>query len=159
MTNMSEAVQISAANDRRKASLANLRPWKPGQSGNPTGIQGEGYREVLRLARDAAPEAARRLIELTRSPDERISLVASQAVLERAYGKPREMVADEPPPPIDVSSLNAEQVSLLQQAVTLAAQALGEVVVGGTIEGKADNFRPRRLNRSRNRAAFVGWPH
>jgi len=44
------------------ALAANL--WQPGQSGNPSGHSGE-YGEAMRLARQAAPDAVRRLIELT----------------------------------------------------------------------------------------------
>jgi hypothetical protein len=33
----------------------------------------------------------RRLIELTNSPDERVALMAADKVLERAWGKPKEM--------------------------------------------------------------------
>jgi hypothetical protein len=44
----------------------------------------------MMLARQAAPDAVRRLIELMRSEDERVASVACNAVLERAFGKPKE---------------------------------------------------------------------
>ena len=37
--------------------------WRPGQSGNPSGHSGE-YGEAMRLARQAAPRAILRLMEL-----------------------------------------------------------------------------------------------
>ncbi len=63
--------------------------WKPGQSGNPTGLSG-AYGEAISLARLAAPDAVRRLVELMHSDDERVAVVACNSVLDRALGKPRE---------------------------------------------------------------------
>ena len=42
----------------------------------------------MRLARQAAPKAVRRLIELMGSEDERVAAVACNAILDRAFGKP-----------------------------------------------------------------------
>jgi len=48
----------------------------------------------MKLARDAAPpDAVRRLIELMDSRDERVSVVACNSLLDRAFGKPK--VAEE----------------------------------------------------------------
>ena len=62
---------------------------QPGQSGNPSGHSG-GYGETIRLARQAASDAVRRLFELTQSEDERVAAVACNATLDRAFGKPKE---------------------------------------------------------------------
>lgn len=64
--------------------------FKPGQSGNPSGNKGTDYGDVIRLAREASPRAIQRLVELMESDDERVALLASQALLDRAYGKSRE---------------------------------------------------------------------
>ena len=58
-----------------------------GQSGNPTGFSG-AYGEAVRLARQAAPYAVRRLIALMDSEDERVAAVACNSILDRAFGKP-----------------------------------------------------------------------
>lgn len=63
--------------------------WKPGQSGNPSGLSGL-YGETVKLAREAAPAAIRRLIELTASEGERVTSVACNSALERAFGKPKD---------------------------------------------------------------------
>ena len=68
------------------------RMWQPGQSGNPAGHSGE-YGATIRLAQRAAPKAMRRLIELMDSEDERVAAVACNAILDRAFGKPK--VAEE----------------------------------------------------------------
>src|SRR5260370_37613443 len=62
--------------------------WKPGQGGNPSGHSGE-YGEVLKLARALSVRALERLGELIESEDERVAVVAANAVLDRALGKPR----------------------------------------------------------------------
>ena len=62
--------------------------WKPGQTGNPKGFSGL-YGEAVRLAQAAAPDAVRRLIELMNSEDDRVAVVACNAILDRALGKPK----------------------------------------------------------------------
>ena len=42
----------------------------------------------MELARQAAPDAVRRLVELMNSEDERVAAVACNAILDRAFGKP-----------------------------------------------------------------------
>jgi hypothetical protein len=65
------------------------KQFKPGQSGNRTGNKGSTYGEVVQIARQYSEKAIRRLVELTDSDDERVAFMASQAVLDRAFGKPR----------------------------------------------------------------------
>ncbi len=92
--------------------------WQPGKSGNPAGIQGPAYREVQRLAREAAPQAIRRLVELVDSLDPRVSLLAAQAVLERAYGKPRDAELTEAVPARpDLSALSQQDRTELGRIV------------------------------------------
>ena len=43
----------------------------------------------MKLARQAAPDAVRRLIELMNSEDERVAAVACNSILDRALGKPK----------------------------------------------------------------------
>jgi hypothetical protein len=63
------------------------RMWQPGVSGNPTG-RGGLYLECRRLAAEASPQAMRRLIELMEAADERVSYMATVAVLDRSGVKP-----------------------------------------------------------------------
>jgi hypothetical protein len=66
-----------------------LRPFQPGQSGNPGG-KGGLYHEAQRICREASSAAARRVAKLMNSADERVALLAAEKVLERACGKPKE---------------------------------------------------------------------
>jgi len=61
------------------------RQFKPGQSGNPSGNRGSSYGEVVRAAREYGPRAVERLAELMESNDERVALLAAQALLDRGY--------------------------------------------------------------------------
>jgi hypothetical protein len=78
-----------AASRRALPPALRAHCWRPGQSGNPGGLSG-AYGEAMRLAQQAAPDAVRRLIELMESDDERVAAVACNAILDRAFGKPRE---------------------------------------------------------------------
>lgn len=62
-------------------------PFEAGKSGNPGGRPKENA-EVKRLARSHGVAALLKLVALKDSPDERISLAAAQALLDRGFGKP-----------------------------------------------------------------------
>jgi uncharacterized protein DUF5681 len=80
-------------------SLANLKPFKKGQSGNPGG-RPKSHREITQLALEGSEHAIRRLIALTSSKDERVALSACIAVLDRGIGKPVQTVAGDAANPI-----------------------------------------------------------
>jgi hypothetical protein len=100
--------------------------WKRGQSGNPSG-QSSLYGETVTLARQAAPDAMRRLIELMRSEDERVASVACNAVLERAFGKPKDYdPATEEKPERDLEwdprKHTIEELEFIRAALVLMAE-------------------------------------
>lgn len=67
-----------------------LRPFLPGNRANPSGV-GADYREVLKLARDASPHAMQTLIKAMDHKDKRIAIVAADKVLERAWGRVKDV--------------------------------------------------------------------
>ena len=104
-------------------------PWRPGQAGNPTGRTGR-YWETVRLAREVSPEAMRKLIRLMDCDDERVAIVAAQAVLQRAWGPPRA---------VDLSELNRPAMKFDFSALTRAElQLLVKVTRGGAIRPADD---------------------
>ena len=116
-----ETAALSAARDHaalstgRLRSLQNLKPWRPGQSGNPSGSSkgqrkaGRGAREARRLAREGSARAICRLVELVDSSDERVAAIAAQAVLERAFGSARRAAgADDAAGQINISQVDHE---------------------------------------------------
>jgi hypothetical protein len=79
---------------KKPGGIANLTPWKPGQSGNPKG-RSKAQAEVEVLARDRSKRALERIIELIDSDDERVALMAAKEVLDRAFGKSKTVEDDE----------------------------------------------------------------
>ncbi len=69
----------------------NAGRFSPGSVANPNGRPTIPL-EVRKLLEDAAPRAVARLIELMESSDERIAATCSEAVLNRLYGKPSQVV-------------------------------------------------------------------
>jgi hypothetical protein len=119
--------------------------WRPGQSGNPSGHSGE-YGEAMRLARQAAPRAILRLMELAAldrideqgnliplhqlpEADPRVVAVAANSLLDRAFGRPKQLLDDskqDDPPVIEQrigwhSMSNAELEAI--EAFAVAAKA------------------------------------
>jgi hypothetical protein len=62
-----------------------------GVSGNPNG-RSKSEAAVIRLAQEHGPEAIHKLAEWMRSDDAMASIRAANALLDRAYGKPKESV-------------------------------------------------------------------
>jgi hypothetical protein len=102
--------------------------WRPGQSGNPAGHSGL-YGEAVSLARQAAPAAVRRLIELMGSADERVASVAANAILDRAFGKPRDYdptaEGASPKSTFDPRRYSAEQVAQIEKALRIVVEVQG----------------------------------
>ena len=82
--------------------------WKPGQSGNPSGHSGE-YGQAVRLARQAAPYAVQRLIQLMDSDDERVATVACNSVLDRAFGRPKPVMEEKDDLETRVANMTREE--------------------------------------------------
>ena len=114
---------------RKLPSALAANVWKPGQSGNPTGHSGL-YGETVKLAREASPAAMRRLIELMSSEDERVASVASNSILDRAFGKPRDYDPLRDPEAkvpfrFDPSRLSPEELATVEAALRLMLKTSG----------------------------------
>src|ERR1700738_4736205 len=84
--------------ERNKSRYRGLVPFPKGKSGNPGG-RTKQFAQCQRLCREASPDAARRLIELMQSEDERVALMAADKVFERAWGRPKEYLITHYPQP------------------------------------------------------------
>jgi hypothetical protein len=108
-------------------SLSNLakHAWKPGQSGNPHG-RTDQYFEAQRICRDASPDAARKIVALMDSEDERVALMAADKIVERAWGRPRDYDpkrdAEHPRPTFDPRAYSTAELLQLEVALKLLTE-------------------------------------
>lgn len=110
-----------------------LRNILPGQVMNPGGIP-ERYHELKRaLQRWCCTEGIDKLIEFTRSDDERIALMATMGIFDRAWGKPRERKAEEDA----ASDLPRADLSRLSDTDRRQLMDLLRKMVG-VVDGKAE---------------------
>ena len=105
------------------------RPWKKGQAPNPTGKGGD-YHEALKLARQTSIRSISRLIELRESTDEQIATVASKALWEISWGRPKDYdpkseEVQERPPPFDPSLYTTEELRRMQEVMLMIAHRHG----------------------------------
>ena len=116
-------------------------PWKPGQSGNPNG-RPQMSPEVKAALEGATLPAVQKQIELMSCGDVRVELLASQAILDRFYGKAAQAIDKT----VTTTTVQAQHLSILmelQQKRDLAAKAVAE------IEGhtdKVEEYDPPKRN-------------
>ena len=102
-----------------------LRVLQPGETANPSGRAGR-FVEVQRLAREASPEAMQTLIGIMRdrSEETRARIVASEGILNRAFGRPREMPEGEGRGlPLNLESVPEAKLELIIRALEAARDA------------------------------------
>jgi hypothetical protein len=77
----------------RGRSLANLRPFQPGQSGNPGG-RPRAVAEVVELARAHTVTAMQTLVEIAtnKKASSPARVAAADAILDRGWGKAAQVV-------------------------------------------------------------------
>lgn len=85
----------NAANSATPAKRVVGRPFKPGQSGNPTG-RPKIRKDLRDLARTHTTQAVQTLADMTANPKTpaMARVAAAQALLDRGYGKPTEYVQE-----------------------------------------------------------------
>jgi hypothetical protein len=73
-----------------EASLANLQPWQPGQSGNVVRGRTRGYRRILSESRKLSFEALQTITACMRNEEAPwpSRLRAAEVILDRAWGEP-----------------------------------------------------------------------
>ena len=105
-----------------------LVPFPKGKSGNPGG-RTKQFAQCQRLCREASPDAARRLIELIQSEDERVALMAADKVFERAWGRPKDYDPNaesaKKAPPFDPKLYTTDELRRMQEVMTMIARRQG----------------------------------
>jgi len=139
-----------------EASLANLRPYQKGQSGNERG-RNRGYARILSASRKASPEAIEKAIECMRDVTAPWNnrLKAIEIILDRAWGAPDQSLKLDAGDSVNSITLNIVSVGEHAETVTITAhdapsrpqthvigqneEGAEEIVVTATIDGEADN--------------------
>lgn len=110
---------VAEPENRTKHSSATT--WKPGQSGNPGG-RPAGLRKLVADFEKHGTAVMQRLLDLTKSEDEKVAKAACDSFLDRLYGKPTQPVsgdADRPPVGGGLSALADPAVrESIQRALT-----------------------------------------
>ena len=88
--------QVIEVSESRERSLANLRIWQPGQSGNPGG-RPKTVVDAVAICQKHGEKACQVLEKLLDSKDERIQFAAAKEVLDRGFGKPVQAVTSDNP--------------------------------------------------------------
>jgi Family of unknown function (DUF5681) len=82
---------VTGLTGNRRGRVENLKPFKPGQSGNPNG-RPKKTQEIVDLAKDNSEKALKKLVALIDSSDDKVALAAANAILDRSVGKPKQSV-------------------------------------------------------------------
>lgn len=77
--------------ESKRGRVENLRPFQPGQSGNPGG-QPKGLADVRKAARGYTQEAIETLAKWMRDDNPKASIPAAVALLNRGWGMPQQTV-------------------------------------------------------------------
>ncbi len=86
--------QRTGGSEKNPNSLANLQMWKPGQSGNPKGME-PGVGRGRELAQQYTQEAVERLVKVVRDEGAppAADVAAANSLLDRAWGRPDQSVS------------------------------------------------------------------
>jgi hypothetical protein len=100
-----------------------LTPWVKGQSGNPggNGVSLSDYNKARAMCAEVTPDAIRKQIKMMDDPDSRVAFMATEAVINRGVGKPRDHSNDKTTR-IDLSGLSVDDQRTLAD---LLRKALG----------------------------------
>lgn len=107
-----------------------------GQSGNPNGRPKKSPEQLAfeAAAREHSPEALQRLVYWAQSDDPRASVAASQAILDRAWGKPTQLIGGDADHPLTI-----EPIDRNAQAMREADLMLAQLIARTATEEKSES--------------------
>lgn len=114
-----EKGEPSGSRGEPERRLAGLVPFKPGQSGNPSGVS-RASREFRDLAKSFAPDALRKLKIIALKGNGMPSVRACEIIIERAFGKAPQPITGENGAPLDLG-FGAAAGALIEAAVRARA--------------------------------------
>lgn len=118
-------------------SASDLIPWSATNPGAGRPKKTNRLRDLQRMCQEYSPRAAMRLIEIVedKTEDARARIVAAQTILDRAWGKPKEMSeAPTERPAVDFSQLSDLDLATMEGILTKA--------LGGSPDAVLDDDAP-----------------
>lgn len=112
-----------------KGNIKNLKPFKPGQSGNPGGAR-KIPEEVKQALLAATPAAVSTLIDLMATGNDRVRVQAASIILDRVYGKAAVQVD------VRHTDVGAMHLQLLEEIRARRAERMGQAIDITPIEKK-----------------------
>lgn len=109
------------------SKLTNLKPFAPGQSGNPGG-RPRIPDDVKQLARGYSAEAIETLASVMRNDDAPAAarVTAASTILDRAWGKPAQHLTVDPVGDLSDAELGSELAAAVEQLRRLGRAGAGE---------------------------------
>ncbi len=104
-----------------KGNIKNLKPFKPGQSGNPGGAR-KIPEEVKQALLAATPAAVSTLIDLMATGNDRVRVQAASIILDRVYGKAAVQVD------VRHTDVGAMHLQLLEEIRARRAERMGQAI-------------------------------
>lgn len=97
-----------------------LKPFQKGQSGNPNGLLNTEteYHAARRLCAEHSLAAVQKQIDMMDHEDKRIAFLATEAILKRGIGAPRDHSGDKPMR-VDLTALSEDQRKSLAEMLRL----------------------------------------
>ena len=131
---------MSSAFDQVPAKRLSTGVFAPGHSGNPSG-RPKAMREITELTRSMSVDAVKRLqFLMLNAKSEMAQIAAANAILDRAWGKPKETrdveINHTRTSELSVRTLSDEQLEALHAALRETALTLE----GQEIEGEAEEI-------------------
>jgi hypothetical protein len=97
-----------------------IKPFQKGQSGNPRGLLNveTEYHAARALCAENTLKAVQIQLDLMEHPDKRIAFLATEAILKRGIGAPRDHSGDKPMR-VDLTALSDDQRKSLAEMLRL----------------------------------------
>ena len=118
----SDIMETDGSLKSKKKLPSGMKPWKPGQSGNPGGRKPipEEVKEALQAATPAAVATLVEIMTQGKSEDTRVK--AANIILERVYGKATAQVD------VRVTDVGAMHLQLLEEIRARRQERLGQTI-------------------------------
>jgi hypothetical protein len=115
--------------------------WQPGQSGNPRGRPRAPF-DIAAMCREHAPEAVATLVAALKRPKDAIP--AAIALLDRGFGRPKQMIeTNDPAAPFLLHLLAAQHVS---QELIAALERREERAISGQADPANEKAEPAAID-------------